>query len=93
MFRVNQIPDCPGFPGLYDFCKMSAGSSIDAADSLITGIGDIVINWSGGYHHARKSEASGFCYVNDINICILELLKCYQKVLYLDIDVHHGDGV
>lgn len=36
---------------------------------------DIAINWSGGLHHAKKSEASGFCYVNDIVLCILELLK------------------
>jgi histone deacetylase 1/2 len=52
---------------------------------------DIAINWGGGLHHAKKSEASGFCYVNDI--AILELLKYHQRVLYIDIDVHHGDGV
>lgn len=44
-------------------------------------------------HHAKKSEASGFCYVNDIVLGILELLKYHQRVLYIDIDVHHGDGV
>jgi histone deacetylase 1/2 len=44
-------------------------------------------------HHAKKREASGFCYVNDIVICILELLRMYNRVLYVDIDVHHGDGV
>ena len=54
---------------------------------------DIAINWSGGLHHAKKREASGFCYVNDIVICILELLRVYTRVLYVDIDVHHGDGV
>ena len=48
---------------------------------------------SGGLHHAKKSEASGFCYVNDIVLGILELLKRHQKVLYIDIDIHHGDGV
>jgi len=36
---------------------------------------DIAVNWSGGLHHAKKSEASGFCYVNDIVLAILELLK------------------
>lgn len=60
---------------------------------IITGMSDVVVNWSGGYHHARKTEASGFCYINDIVLCILELLKIYPRVLYLDIDVHHGDGV
>ena len=54
---------------------------------------DIVINWSGGLHHAKKSEASGFCYINDIVVAILELLKYHPRVLYIDIDVHHGDGV
>jgi histone deacetylase 1/2 len=54
---------------------------------------DIAINWSGGLHHAKKSEASGFCYVNDIVLAILELLKVHARVLYIDIDIHHGDGV
>jgi len=54
---------------------------------------DVVINWAGGLHHAKKSEASGFCYVNDCVLAILELLKVYQRVLYIDIDIHHGDGV
>lgn len=93
IFKVNQSFDCPGFDGLYHFCQLAAGGSIDAADIVLTGISDIVINWAGGYHHAKKSEASGFCYVNDIVICILELLKVHPRVLYLDIDVHHGDGV
>lgn len=44
-------------------------------------------------HHAKKAEASGFCYVNDIVMAILELLKVYARVLYVDIDIHHGDGV
>jgi histone deacetylase 1/2 len=54
---------------------------------------DIAINWAGGLHHAKKSEASGFCYVNDIVLAILELLKKHTRVLYIDIDIHHGDGV
>jgi len=54
---------------------------------------DIAINWAGGLHHAKKFEASGFCYVNDIVIGILELLKYHPRVLYIDIDIHHGDGV
>ena len=93
LFKVNQSFDCPGFEGLFEFCRLAAGSSIDAADLVIAGEGDVVINWSGGFHHAKKSEASGFCYINDIVLCILELLKVYPRVLYLDIDVHHGDGV
>lgn len=60
---------------------------------LNKGLADIVINWAGGLHHAKKSEASGFCYVNDCVLAILELLKQHQRVLYIDIDIHHGDGV
>lgn len=56
-------------------------------------LADIAINWAGGLHHAKKSEASGFCYVNDCVLGILELLKSHQRVLYIDIDIHHGDGV
>lgn len=56
-------------------------------------LADICVNWAGGLHHAKKSEASGFCFVNDIVISILELLKYHNRVLYIDIDVHHGDGV
>lgn len=54
---------------------------------------DIAINWAGGLHHAKKAEASGFCYINDIVLGILELLRYHPRVLYVDIDVHHGDGV
>lgn len=63
------------------------------ATRLNHGMSDIAINWSGGMHHAKKREASGFCYVNDIVIAILELLKYHPRVLYVDIDIHHGDGV
>ncbi|XP_059306724.1 histone deacetylase 6-like isoform X2 [Lycium ferocissimum] len=71
----------------------SAGGSIGAAVKLNHQDADIAINWAGGLHHAKKSAASGFCYVNDIVLGILELLKSHKRVLYIDIDVHHGDGV
>ncbi|CAM0143130.1 unnamed protein product [Umbelopsis sp. WA50703] len=91
--RFNVGEDCPVFEGLFEFCSISAGGSIGAANKLLNGEADIAINWSGGLHHAKKSEASGFCYVNDIVLGILELLRYHQRVLYIDIDVHHGDGV
>lgn len=90
-FRVGE--DCPVFDGMYEFCQLSAGGSIAGAVKLNKKETDIVINWSGGLHHAKKSNASGFCYVNDIVLAILELLKYHQRVLYVDIDIHHGDGV
>ena len=78
---------------MFEFCQVSAGGSLAAAVKLNKKQTDIAVNWSGGLHHAKKSEASGFCYVNDIVLAILELLKYHQRVLYIDIDVHHGDGV
>ncbi|WJX52112.1 Histone deacetylase 9 [Trifolium repens] len=63
----------------------------DAACRLNNQLCDIAINWAGGLHHAKKCEASGFCYINDLVLGILELLKCHPRVLYIDIDVHHGD--
>ncbi|KAG8468067.1 hypothetical protein KFE25_007119 [Diacronema lutheri] len=85
--------DCPVFDGLYDYVRIYTGGSIDGAVKLNNGDVDVAINWSGGLHHAKKSEASGFCYVNDIVLAILELLKFHPRVLYIDIDIHHGDGV
>ncbi|KAI6183682.1 Histone deacetylase [Aphelenchoides bicaudatus] len=109
MLKFNVGEDCPVFDGLYEFCQLSSGGSLAAAVKLNKQkvnkvlvikmntsnqtISDIVINWMGGLHHAKKSEASGFCYTNDIVLGILELLKYHQRVLYVDIDVHHGDGV
>ncbi|XP_008486891.1 histone deacetylase Rpd3-like, partial [Diaphorina citri] len=89
----NVGEDCPVFDGLYEFCQLSAGGSVAAAVKLNKQASEICINWGGGLHHAKKSEASGFCYVNDIVLGILELLKYHQRVLYIDVDVHHGDGV
>ncbi|KAG1368106.1 putative Histone deacetylase [Cocos nucifera] len=91
--RFNVSEDSPVFNGLFQFCQASAGGSIGAAVKLNRGDADIAINWAGGLHHAKKCEASGFCYVNDIVLGILELLKFHRRVLYVDIDVHHGDGV
>lgn len=71
----NVGEDSPVFYGLYDYICSYCSGSIGGACRLNEGKSDIVINWSGGLHHAKKSEASGFCYVNDIVLGILELLK------------------
>merc|ERR1712137_1204346 len=92
-YKFNVGEDCPIFDGLYQFCQISSGGSIGGAIKLNQKECDIAVNWAGGLHHAKKSEASGFCYVNDIVLAILELLKYHQRVLYIDIDIHHGDGV
>ncbi|WVQ82692.1 hypothetical protein IAT38_004824 [Cryptococcus sp. DSM 104549] len=85
--------DCPAVDGIFEFSSISAGGSLGAAERLNQGRADIAINWAGGLHHAKKNEASGFCYVNDIVLGILELLRYHSRVLYIDVDVHHGDGV
>jgi histone deacetylase 1/2 len=92
-FNAGDTTDCPVFDGLYEFTQLYTGASLDGAIQLCQGETDIAINWSGGLHHAKKGEASGFCYINDIVLAILELLKVHARVLYVDIDVHHGDGV
>ncbi|KAJ3736924.1 histone deacetylase complex catalytic component RPD3 [Lentinula guzmanii] len=91
--KYNVGDDCPVFDGLFDYCSISAGGSMEGAARLSRDKCDIAVNWAGGLHHAKKSEASGFCYVNDIVLGILELLRYHKRVLYIDIDVHHGDGV
>ncbi|KAJ1928118.1 histone deacetylase [Tieghemiomyces parasiticus] len=91
--KFNVGDDCPVFDGLFEYCALSAGGSMEGAGRLNRGLSDIAINWAGGLHHAKKSEASGFCYVNDIVLAILELLRTFSRVIYIDIDCHHGDGV
>ncbi|KAI9658971.1 MAG: histone deacetylase [Bathelium mastoideum] len=91
--KYNVGDDCPVFDGLFEFCGISAGGSMEGAARLNRGKCDVAVNWAGGLHHAKKSEASGFCYINDIVLGIIELLRYKQRVLYIDIDVHHGDGV
>jgi acetoin utilization deacetylase AcuC-like enzyme len=92
-FAIGEYTDCPVFDGLYEYCQLYTGASLDAAVKLNNQDADVCVNWSGGLHHAKKAEASGFCYINDIVLSILELLKHHARVLYIDIDIHHGDGV
>jgi len=91
--QYNLDDDSPVFDGLFEFSQKSVGGSVGGAIKINQGQTDVAINWAGGLHHAKKSQASGFCYVNDIVLGILELLKVHYRVLYCDIDIHHGDGV
>ena len=93
--RFGFSADCPvpSNSKFYDFCKLYTTGSILQANLLNEKEVDIAINWSGGLHHAKRQEASGFCYVNDCVLAIIELLKVHDRVLYIDIDCHHGDGV
>ncbi|CAH8390395.1 unnamed protein product [Eruca vesicaria subsp. sativa] len=85
--------DSPVFRGLFDYCLIYAGGSIGAAGKLSRNEADIAINWSGGRHRAKRDKACGFGYVNDVVLGILELLKVFKRVLYIDIGYYHGDAV
>jgi acetoin utilization protein AcuC len=85
--------DNPVFRGLYDWSRLVTGATLQAVSLVESGEADVAFSISGGLHHARSSSASGFCYVNDPVIAILSLLEKGKRVLYIDIDAHHGDGV
>ncbi|MBN1481793.1 acetoin utilization protein AcuC [candidate division KSB1 bacterium] len=86
-------PDTPVFKGMHDYGALACGATLYGADLLLSGEADIVFNSFGGFHHAGPELAAGFCYINDVAIACLHLAQRGQRVLYLDIDVHHGDGV
>jgi acetoin utilization protein AcuC len=69
------------------------GATLQAVDFVADGNGEIAFNIAGGLHHAMRSMASGFCYINDPVIGIKRLLRRGKRVAYIDIDAHHGDGV
>jgi acetoin utilization protein AcuC len=85
--------DNPIFPGLYDWSLLVTGATLQAVDFVASGKGEIAFNIAGGLHHAMRSRASGFCYINDPVIGILKLLDHGKRVAYIDIDAHHADGV
>jgi len=85
--------DCPLFQGLWEYVARYSGATLAATRLLLEGSHRVAMNWSGGMHHGRRGAASGFCYVNDIVLAIVALKEKYDRVMYIDIDVHHGDGV
>lgn len=85
--------DNPIFRGMYRFALITSGGTWQGAQMLDAGEARFVFNPIGGYHHAGKNHAGGFCYVNDIGIAIMDLIKKGRRVVYIDIDVHHGNGV
>jgi len=85
--------DCPVFKGLYEYAVLAAGATVVGAEMILSDKADVAFNPSGGYHHAGPEKAAGFCYINDVALACLILAEQGKKVLYLDVDVHHGDGV
>jgi len=86
-------PDCPVFNDMYDYSAWACGATLKAVKLILDGSADVAFNPSGGLHHAGPQRASGFCYLNDVALGCLVLAQAGKKVLYLDVDVHHGDGV
>lgn len=87
--------DTPAFKGCFEASRRYVGASVLASDLIMRGEVDHAFSPSGGLHHAHPSGASGFCIFNDPAIVVAYLKRKYQieRMLYLDVDAHHGDGV
>ncbi|MHC4396240.1 MAG: acetoin utilization protein AcuC [Planctomycetota bacterium] len=85
--------DCPAFADMYDYSVLACGATVAGAKLILSGKAGAAFNPSGGLHHAGPERASGFCYLNDVALGCMVLAEAGKKVLYLDVDVHHGDGV
>src|ERR671912_2019825 len=89
-----ESPDNPVFPRMFEASALIAGGSVLAADRVWSGESQHAVNIAGGLHHAMRARASGFCVFNDPAIAIARLLQQgAERVAYVDVDVHHGDGV
>ncbi|WP_233091462.1 acetoin utilization protein AcuC [Arthrobacter sp. MSA 4-2] len=85
--------DTPGFAGMHEASARLVGGSLAAADAIVAGTALHAVNFGGGMHHAARSAASGFCIYNDAAASVQRLLDSgVARVLYLDVDAHHGDG-
>ncbi len=85
--------DCPIVPGLWDFCLNVTGGTWRGAAMLAEGAARVVFNPLGGFHHAGRAHAEGFCYINDLAVAIMDLARRGLRVASIDIDVHFGNGV
>jgi acetoin utilization protein AcuC len=95
LFRYGLgTPDDPVFPGMHDASALVAGATLAAARAVWAGTAEHGASIAGGLHHAMAGHASGFCVYNDPAIAIAWLLgQGAERIAYVDIDVHHGDGV
>lgn len=85
--------DNPVFEGLYDWSILACGGTLKAVRAVSGGDAKTAMHTGGGFHHAHRARASGFCYLNDAAVAIAEQVEKRRRVLYLDVDAHHGDGV
>lgn len=87
-------PDNPVFPHMHRAASLRVGATVAAVREVMSGRKLQAVNFGGGLHHAHPARASGFCIYNDIAVAIRWLRREYGcKVAYVDLDVHHGDGV
>jgi acetoin utilization protein AcuC len=87
-------PDNPVFPAMHAATADVVGATLTAARALADGTADHAVSIAGGLHHAMPDRAAGFCLYNDLAVAIRELLVSgVDRVAYVDVDVHHGDGV
>lgn len=85
--------DTPAFSGMHSASARLVGGSLAAADAVLSGSVQHAVNFGGGLHHAGRAHASGFCIYNDAAAAVQRLLdRGVQRVLYVDVDAHHGDG-
>ncbi len=85
--------DDPPFAGMHEAAATVAGGSIRATEAILRGDVEHAYHPGGGLHHAMRSKASGFCIYNDVALAIYRARRDGLRVLYVDLDVHHGDGV
>jgi acetoin utilization protein AcuC len=87
--------DTPVFPGIYEAAATVVGCALDGVSRVMTGECRRTFQPIGGLHHARRDGAAGFCVFNDLGVVIEALRAAYgvRRIAYVDIDVHHGDGV
>jgi acetoin utilization protein AcuC len=86
--------DVPPFPGMHTASARIAGGSLAAVDAILAGRVRRAVNVAGGLHHAKPGSASGFCVYNDAALAVRRALDAgEERVMYVDVDVHHGDGV
>jgi acetoin utilization protein AcuC len=87
--------DTPAYKGVFEATQYAVGSTVSGVEKVLSGRLDHAFNPVGGLHHATRESSAGFCVFNDIGVAI-ELLRKHhdvRRILYVDIDVHHGDGV
>jgi acetoin utilization protein AcuC len=85
--------DNPLFPGMHDAPALLAGASLQAMQAILDGRCVHAYSPAGGMHHAMRARAAGFCIYNDIAVAIAAAVEAGQRVAYIDLDAHHGDGV